>query len=43
MDYEQEETQAVLDMADMLLECLVTESVNSLSQIEKARQVMKNK
>ncbi len=37
MDYEQEECQTTLDVADMLLEHLVTECVKGLSDIEQRR------
>jgi len=41
VDYENEETQTILDTADMILEKLVTEAVQSAHDIEKDREDVK--
>ena len=41
VDYEQEETQAILDAADMVLEKLVSECVAAANQIENERDELR--
>jgi hypothetical protein len=39
-DYEYEETQAKLDIADMILEVLAEEAVQEISKIKESRQLL---